>query len=418
MAARSFRVPILRKYALLIGVPVMAGLFAIAAAEAVARQIYPWLHEEIKWDAEFVDDVGFLFKANTIIKHTNKLDFSVQAPTNSLGFLDFEPSPLPGGCHVTFIGDSLVEAAQVEIKDKFQRIIQNEAANKFPEWRLTTSAFGYSGTGQLNQLPFYDKFAKQHKSKLLVLVFVSNDFANNSAILESLRYGWHPQHAPRVFARKMDDAYEITHTDKDWRHYLIYQPEPSSAPFFHELLKRHSMLYLWGWLTLSNKYPNMKCLEGANCPDTVLSRARTFKRKKDTADQMTMWKDEYAANLDGDFRNLADDAMYLEATQFTEYAIREFQKRAREDNAELAILAADQMRLLNHNGSNRSFETLKAMAEKLSIPLIDQYDFIVANGGNPIEAQFKYDNHWSKQGHKWASEAVLHFINDSKVCSK
>jgi len=217
---------------------------------------------------------------------------------------------------------------------------------------------------------------------------------------------------------KKDDAYEITHTDRDWSDYLIYHPGNPTPPFVHDLLKRHSMLYLWGWLTLSNKYPNMKRLEGATYPDTVLSRARTLKRKKDTVDQMTMWKDEYAANLDGDFKNLADDAMYLEATQFTEYAIREFQKRAREDNAELAILAASQMRLLNHNGSNRSFETLKAMAEKLSIPLIDQYDFIVANGGNPIDAQFKYDGHWSKQGHKWASEAVLHFINDSKVCSK
>src|SRR5262249_39137880 len=315
LAARcSFRAPILRKYFLMIGVPVMAGLFAIMAAEAVARQLYPWLHEETQWDTEFVDDVGFLFKANTIIKHTNKLDYSVQAPTNSLGFLDSEPAPLPSGCHVTFIGDSFVEAAQVEIKDKFQRIVQNEAANKFPEWRLTTSAFGYSGTGQLNQLPFYDKFARQQKSKLLVLVFVSNDFANNSAILESLRNGWHPQHAPRVFALKKDDAYEITHTDRDWSNYLIYHPGNPTPPFVHDLLKRHSMLYLWGWLTLSNKYPNMKRLEGATYPDTVLSRARTLKRKKDTVDQMTMWKDEYAANLDGDFKNLADDAMYLEAT--------------------------------------------------------------------------------------------------------
>lgn len=414
MAARRS----LRKYVLMLGVPVMAGLFAIAAAEAVARQIYPWLHEETQWNAEFVDDVGFVFIANTIIKHTNKLDFSVQAPTNSLGFLDSEPAPLPGGCHVTFIGDSFVEAAQVEIKDKFQRIIQSEAANKFPKWRLTTSAFGYSGTGQLNQLPFYDKFARQHRPKLVVLVFVSNDFANNSVILESLRYGWHPQHAPRVFARKKDDAYEITHTDKDWTHYLISHPGETTSPYLHDLLKRHSMLYLWGWLTLSNKYPTMKCLEGATCPDTVLSRARTLKGKKDTADQMTMWKDEYAANLDGDFRHLADDAMYFEATQLTEYAIGEFQKRAREDNAELAIFAASEMRLLNHNGSNRSFETLKAMAEKLSIPLIDQYDYIVANGGNPIDSQFKYDRHWSKQGHKWAADAVLNFIKDSRVCGK
>lgn len=401
----------------MIGVPIMAGLLALAAAEAAARQVYPWVHDEIQWDSEFVDDVGFVFKANTIIKYTNKLDFWVQAPTNSMGFLDSEPAPLPGGCHVTFIGDSFVEAAQVEIKEKFHRLLQNKSANRFPEWRLTTSAFGYSGTGQLNQLPFYDKFARKYKSKLLVLVFVSNDFANNSAILESLRNGWHPQHAPRVFATKKDEDYEITRIDRDWTKYLIDHPGETRVHYFHDALKRHSVLYSWGWLTLSNKYQAMKRLEGATYPDTVLSRAHTLKRMKETGTQMTTWRDEYAANLDGDFRNLADNAMYLEATQLTEYAIREFQKRAREDNAELAILAASQMRLINHNGSNRSFEVLKAIAEKLTIRLIDQYDFIVASGGNPIDAQFKHDGHWSKQGHKWASDAVLNFIKGSRICS-
>ena len=405
-----------RKYFLMIEVSVISGLLAIAAAEVLVRQIYPWQQDEIRWESEFVDDIGFIFKANTLVKHTNKLDFSVQTPTNSLGFLDAEPAPLPDGCHVTFIGDSFVEAAQVEIKDKFQRILQDEAADRFPEWRLTTSAFGYSGTGQLNQLPFYDKFARKYKPKLLVLVFVSNDFANNSAILESLRNGWHPQHAPRVYARKKDEAYEMTRIDRDWEKYLIDHPGDTTALYSHDLLKRHSMLYLWGWLVLSNKYPGIKHLDGPTYPEKVLTRARTLKRKKDTAIQMTMWKDEYAVNLDGDFRNLADNAMYLEATRLTEYGIREFQKRAREDNAEIAILAASQMRLINNKGSNRSFETLKAITGKLYIPLIDQYEFIVASGGNPINAQFKHDGHWTKQGHKWASDAVSNFIKDSRVC--
>lgn len=413
----TFKMLMQRKYFLMIGVSVIAGLLPIAAAEIVVRQIYPWQQDEILWESEFVDDVGFIFKPNAVVKHTNRLDFSVQAPTNSMGFLDTEPAPLPDGCHVTFIGDSFVEAAQVEIKDKFQRILQNEAAERFPEWRLTTSAFGYSGTGQLNQLPFYDKFARKYKSKLLVLVFVSNDFANNSAILESLRNGWHPQHAPRVYARKKDEAYEMTRIDRDWKNYLIDHPGDTTAVYFHDLLKRHSMLYSWGWLVLSNKYQAVQHLAGKTYSENVLTRARTLKAKTDTATQMTMWKDEYAANLDGDFRNLADNAMYLEATHFTEFGIREFQKRAREANAKLAILAASQMRLISNNGSNRSFETLKAITEKLNIPLIDQYEFIVASGGNPIDAQFKHDGHWTKQGHKWASDAVSEFIKGSRVCT-
>ena len=34
---------------------------------------------------------------------------------------------------------------------------------------------------------------------MVVLVFVNNDFANNSALLEAIRNGWHPEHAPRLY---------------------------------------------------------------------------------------------------------------------------------------------------------------------------------------------------------------------------
>src|SRR3954469_6513478 len=104
MAVRClFKMLIQRKYFLMI-VPVIAVLLTLAAAEVVARQIFPWQHEEIRWESEFVDDIGFIFKSHAIVKHTNRLDFSVQTPTNSMGFLDAEPDPIPGGCHVTFIG--------------------------------------------------------------------------------------------------------------------------------------------------------------------------------------------------------------------------------------------------------------------------------------------------------------------------
>ena len=58
---------------------------------------------------------------------------------------------------------------------------------------------GYSGTGQTNQLAFYDHFGAELKPDVVVLVVVNNDLANNSAALESIRNGWHPLKPPRLF---------------------------------------------------------------------------------------------------------------------------------------------------------------------------------------------------------------------------
>lgn len=123
---------------------------------------------------------------------------------------------------------------------------------KHPGWRLSASAFGYSGTGQLNQLPFYDHFARHQKPALVVLVFVSNDFANNSTILEAIRNGWHPDHPPRVFARSdaANGGYSIIDIDPQWQKHLL----PKSATAYgegcwscgmHEKLKSVSLFYRW-----------------------------------------------------------------------------------------------------------------------------------------------------------------------------
>ncbi|MGB8574948.1 MAG: hypothetical protein WCD56_00085 [Pseudolabrys sp.] len=49
------------------------------------------------------------------------------------------------------------------------------SAERQPELKLTTGAFGISDTGQLNQLPLYDLFARRQHAKVVVLVFVKND---------------------------------------------------------------------------------------------------------------------------------------------------------------------------------------------------------------------------------------------------
>ena len=143
----------------------------------------------------FVPKVGMILKPNAEVRRTNYRDFWTISRTNSLGFLDREPiSPerAAESCHITMIGDSFVEASHVPIADKFRVRLEELAARHLPHLEITTSAFGISGTGQIQQLPLYEEFARKLSPKLVVLVFVRNDFSDNSPILTALRRGVHP----------------------------------------------------------------------------------------------------------------------------------------------------------------------------------------------------------------------------------
>lgn len=67
--------------------------------------------------------------------------------------------------------------------------------------------------GLINQLGYLETFVRPRKPDVIVLVFVSNDFANNSPLLEAIRVGWHPAHAPRMRnTTKPDTEYERSRT--------------------------------------------------------------------------------------------------------------------------------------------------------------------------------------------------------------
>ena len=133
----------------------------------------------------FVPDVGALWKPGSVLRDTNRLDFWATNPVNRWGFADREPPPrsrTEKSCHVTVLGDSFVDALEVPIAAKMHVQLEELAAAELPQLDVTTSAFGWGGTGQVGQLPYYDKYARTLKPKLMVLVFVRNDFKDNARL--------------------------------------------------------------------------------------------------------------------------------------------------------------------------------------------------------------------------------------------
>ena len=167
----------------------IAGLALLAAAGEIwfrltvpfARNVHP---------SQYVPGVGRIRKPLAEFRHTNNVDFWTVSRTNSLGFLDREPidpERAAASCHIAMIGDSFVEAREVPIPDKFHVRLEALAARERPELNVTTSAFGMSATAQIAQLPYYDGFARHLRPKLVVLVFVRNDFHRNDSVRNAAR---------------------------------------------------------------------------------------------------------------------------------------------------------------------------------------------------------------------------------------
>ncbi len=155
------------------------GLVAVAA-EAWLRLSLPFGHGTRPM--VMVPEVGVHLAAGAAVEATNLKDFWTVSHTNSLGFLDREPPSAAlaqAGCHVAVVGDSFVEATEVEIAAKFHVLLEEMAAQSLPGLDVSTAAYGYAGTGQLQQLPFWDKWIRHSRPKMVVLVFFNNDFDDN-----------------------------------------------------------------------------------------------------------------------------------------------------------------------------------------------------------------------------------------------
>ncbi|HJS33485.1 MAG TPA: hypothetical protein VJ924_15940 [Alphaproteobacteria bacterium] len=336
------------------------------------------------WPSRFDPVAGFIFEPNATVRWTNHFDYWTAEKTNSLGFLDREPAipKPPGTFRILILGDSFVEAAQVPIRHKLQALLETTLRRRFPERRIDVVAMGYSGAGQSNVLSFYEAFGERVRPDLVINIVVANDLANNSPLLESIRNGWHPYRAPRLFfERAADGAIQRNDIDPDWASHKL-PPATGDAQHDYALrlahLRRDSTLAkrFDGW-----RFPDdldmdrMFCAIGTLAPvfeDAIASSRHTF--------------GEFArlGARDG-FRNLV-----VAAENVTTYCAR-IVGGWRNVRPDLLIAR------------------LRGLVAEAGLPFFDLYPAFKAHG-LPEAARFLRDGHWSERGHAWAAEAIADYL--------
>ena len=391
----------------------LAGLVLMAlAGEAWLRLTQPFRYSARPM--HFVPAVGLVHEPNAEVRWTNGRDYWTVSRTNRQGFLDREPPPpdrAAASCHVTLIGDSFVDAKQVPIADKAHVQLEALAGRRLPHLDVTTSAFGVSSTGQIAQLPLYDAYARRLSAKLLVLVFVENDFWNNSPVLTALQRGWDPDRLPWAsVGRGEDGALTLSPPDAGYlEHRLPFESRPATTLAYEAMLWANRRSRLAGWLMVGH----WKRIHAASLPAWVRERLGILSRRPGyewlAGEQPAMIADHRAA-----LRKEALSPAYEEAVAFTGFALDQFKARTERDGAALAILAAHGV----GQPGDRIFDRLHDLAAARGIPVISQRAWIERRGrGDVRDAHWTHDWHWSPTGHRWAAEALLEWLTRNQdIC--
>ena len=403
---------------------IVSALILIAlAAEGYLRLVNPFIETNIP--SHFVDGVGRIHEPNAELRYADWRDDNfVVSRVNSQGFLDREPvstERAASGCHIAFIGDSFVEARESPIADKFHVRLEEMAAHELPRLGITTQAYGIGGTGQINQIPFYDEYARRVRPKLLILVFFLNDFFNNSTALQSLTYGSDPDRMPYMSAhRDANGALKLRPPDPEYRRFLLPRPPKTWRWKVWYRLVRISYFAKWldvkkGWAV--NIVDAIRARIGAPAEpdrlriawaDIIAARPCCASLRDDS-----LPKTSYSLSIGIPFTKERLPPVFQEALEYTAFGIDQFKRRADRDGARLAIMAVTPYMARG----KPQFDRLNAIAEARGIPIFSDYHYKVSQGYDAWDGHLRSDGHWNATGHQWAAEAILEWLKQNQdVC--
>jgi len=154
-------------------------VLALVAAEVAIRVFAPWPFYSRGMTVKFHPEVGWTFAPNLDTYSTNQpREYIRPFRTNSLGFRDAEPGPIPAGGAFVALGDSYPVAREVYRRQRWPEVLARRIS-KYQGRPVKGLDFACDAYGPTQYWLAYKWFGRKFPSKLvLVLFYCGNDFAD------------------------------------------------------------------------------------------------------------------------------------------------------------------------------------------------------------------------------------------------
>ncbi len=290
---------------------------------------------------------------------------------------DYEEIKPPGTYRIAVIGDSFVEALQVDYDQSFpyrmeKTLNENSSGNKFQVY-----SFGHSGANLVQNLEVFREVNRKYKPDLAIIILIHNDF------LESFEgYG-------RVDNSTLRPANDT---------YTTVPPRPASTMELKRMFRKSAFVRYW--VLNHSALEKFRFLRSWYYGDTRKVDANVSLTK---IQSLPMQQFEHLAGyVFNQFykQGQLTQTRVLIAMNTTAYSFEEIEDKSVSPVAKFNTMS-------------------KKKANSAGLPFLDLTDsFRNAWKKNPQEYKWKIDSHWNQHGHRVVAEAISQKILDPGIFLK
>lgn len=286
---------------------------------------------------------------------------------------EYSKSKTQGIRRIAIIGDSFVEAIQVDVDKSFAEILEKELIKSNIN-NIEVYRFGVSGAALSQYLQMMHYVKKEYNPDIVIVTIINNDF------LESIQ----------GFGNQQGDLLQFKRKNNSW---VEVRPTPNSYSSNLRLIQffKHSSTFRYFYGNLGG---------GLKIKELM----RSLKRKN---------SGEKKYSMDINIKDIEEKKELLK--DFLNYIFAQYKTVLGPQVKLLLVMDTDRKAIYSGNDPKTILHTITLeAAKKHSIPFLDLTKaFSLDFKKNKQKFEFKYDWHWNERGHKVVGEAIAGFILNS-----
>ncbi len=278
---------------------------------------------------------------------------------------DYHPEKSPGLYRIATVGDSFVEALQVDYDQSFTYLLEDRLNQKNPVKKFQTYSFGQTGANLMQNLAVFKNISKVYKPDVAIIVLIHNDF------LESFEgFGRVDHYTLRQQGNRFD----------------AIRPHPASTMSIKRILRKSALVrYLLLNQQVLERYRFIRSWipgnKGKKDAKVSLEKAKSFSREN-----------------------------YLNMLSFL---FEEFKKAAKLSNTKLLFVmnTARFPSQVEAQGAETSIARFndysRQTAERLGLEFLDLTRVFQESWDKEGQPHvWEIDNHWNQKGHQMVADAL------------